>query len=41
MPYHWFKYIGFIVQNDGEIDVNYRIQVEWLSRGGSRMFYVI
>jgi len=27
----WFKYLEFIVQNDGEIEtcVNYHIQFEW------------
>lgn len=28
----WFKYLGSITQNDGEIEgnVNHRIQAEWL-----------
>lgn len=33
VPQFWkFKYLGFIIQNDGEMidDVTYRIQVGWL-----------
>lgn len=37
-----FKYVGFILQNDGEIEgVNYIIQLEWLKRRGSHVFYAI
>lgn len=30
-----FKYLGLVIQNDGEIegDANYRIQIEWLNGG--------
>jgi len=37
-----FKYLGSIVQNDGEVKghVNHRIQDGWLKGVGPRVFYV-
>ena len=38
-----FKYLGSIIQKDGEIDsdVSHRIQAGWLKWGAQQEFYVI